>query len=183
MSQVSFISGALEIKFLILYIASRLVEPVPFEILQDLAMCDDGVDYFDFADCFAELLDTGNIAEEKEGSECLYHITDQGIHVADNLQSNVLAAIRERSLKSALRLLSFKKKGSKIRHYSEPVATGGYRLTCSIVEEREEIMNVSVFLDNKSQLEKMEYNFEKNPEVVYRGLLALLSGEINYLVN
>ena len=44
-------------------------------------------------------------------------------------------------------------------------------------------MNVSVFLDNKAQLEKMEYNFEKNPEVVYRGLLALLSGEINYLVN
>jgi hypothetical protein len=44
-------------------------------------------------------------------------------------------------------------------------------------------MNVSVFLDNKAQLEKMEYNFENNPEVVYRGLLALLSGEINYLVN
>ena len=36
---------------------------------------------------------------------------------------------------------------------------------------------------HKAQLEKMEYNFEKNPEVVYRGLLALLSGEINYLVN
>ena len=129
------------------------------------------------------LLDTGNIAEEKSGNTCLYRITDQGIHVADNLQSNVLTAIRERSLKSALRLLSFKKKGSEIRHHSEELATGGYKLTCSIVEEREEIMNVSVFLDNKAQLEKMEYNFEKNPEVVYRGLLALLSGEINYLVN
>ena len=154
-----------------------------FDNINDIVVQDGVVGYFDFADCFAELLDTGNIAEEKEGSECLYHITDQGIHVADNLQSNVLAAIRERSLKSALRLLSFKKKGSKIRHYSEPIGTGGDKLTCSIVEEREEIMNVSVSLDNKSQLEKMEYNFEKNPEVVYRGLLALLSGEINYLVN
>ena len=147
-------------------------------------MVQDGVvGYFDFADCFAELLDTGNIAEEKNGNSCLYRITEQGIHVADNLQSNILTAIRERSLKSALRLLSFKKKGSLIKHVSEPVPTGGFKLTCSIVEEREEIMKVSVFLDNKAQLEKMEYNFENNPEVVYRGVLALLSGEINYLVN
>ncbi|MBQ9115656.1 MAG: DUF4364 family protein [Clostridia bacterium] len=172
-----------DIKIFILYLLRNIGYPLDFDNINDIVVQDGVVGYFDFADCFAELLDTGNIAEEKNGRECLYRITDQGIHVADNLQSNILTAIRERSLKSALRLLSFKKKGSRIQHHSEPLENGGYTLTCSIVEERQEIMRVSVFLDNKAQLDKMEYNFENNPEVVYRGVLALLSGEINYLVN
>jgi len=172
-----------DIKIFILYLLRNIGYPLDFDNINDIVVQDGVVGYFDFADCFAELLDTGNIAEEKDGAVCLYRITDQGIHVADSLQSNVLTAIREKSLKSALRLLSFKKKGSEIRHHSEALPEGGYKLTCSIVEERQEIMKLSVFLDNKAQLDKMEYNFENNPEVVYRGILALLSGEINYLVN
>ena len=34
MSEFGFISGRLEIKFLILYIAARVAGPVPFEVLQ-----------------------------------------------------------------------------------------------------------------------------------------------------
>lgn len=172
-----------DIKIFILYLLRNIGYPLDFSNINDIVVQDGIVGYFDFADCFAELLDTENIREERIDGVCLYRITEQGIHVADNLQSNILTTIRERSLKSALRLLSFKKKGSLIKHKSEPLKDGGYRLECSIIEEREEIMKVSVFLDNKAQLDKMEYNFENNPEVVYRGVLALLSGEINYLVN
>ena len=54
-----------------------------FDNINDIVVQDGVVGYFDFADCFAELLDTGNIAEEKDENGCLYRITDQGIHVAD----------------------------------------------------------------------------------------------------
>ena len=50
MNGFGFISDKLEIKFLILYIAARVVGPVPFEVLQDLSMCDGGVDYFRFSE-------------------------------------------------------------------------------------------------------------------------------------
>jgi len=33
------------------------------------------------------------------------------------------------------------------------------------------------------QYEKMRYNFMNKSEVVYRGMLALLSGEVNYLIS
>ena len=36
MGEFGFISDKLEIKFLILYIAARVVGPVPFEVLQEL---------------------------------------------------------------------------------------------------------------------------------------------------
>ena len=61
MSSYGFISGKLEIKFLILYIAARIVEPVPFETLQELSMCDEGVDYFGFSECLADLVRTEHL--------------------------------------------------------------------------------------------------------------------------
>ena len=51
-----FIHDKLEIKFLILYIAARLIEPVPFDTLLDLTLCDDAIDYFDFSECLADLV-------------------------------------------------------------------------------------------------------------------------------
>ena len=50
-----FIHDKLEIKFLILYITARVIEPIPFDTVWDLAMCDEGVDYFDFAECLSDL--------------------------------------------------------------------------------------------------------------------------------
>lgn len=61
MSEFGFISDKLEIKFLILYIAARVIGPVPFEVLQDLSMCDGGVDYFTFAECLADLVRTEHL--------------------------------------------------------------------------------------------------------------------------
>ena len=51
-----FIHDKLEIKFLILYITARVIEPIPFDTVWDLAMCDEGVDYFDFAECLSDLV-------------------------------------------------------------------------------------------------------------------------------
>ena len=56
MARMGFIQDKLEIKFLLLYIASRLIEPVPFEAMQELAMIDDGVDFFDFSECMNDLV-------------------------------------------------------------------------------------------------------------------------------
>ena len=56
MSGWGFVHEKLDIKFLILYVAARVVEPVPFEDMLELSMCDDGFGYFDFSDCLAELV-------------------------------------------------------------------------------------------------------------------------------
>ena len=69
-----FIHDKLEIKFLILYIAARVIEPIPFDTMLDLTMCDDGVGYFDFSECLRDLVDTGHLTLSDTG---LYAITDK----------------------------------------------------------------------------------------------------------
>jgi hypothetical protein len=137
-------------------------------------------------ECFAELLETGNIAELKrenpEEGEELYEITPQGIHVADNLNSRILSSIREKSLKSALRFLSFRERGAKIKFDFQTMAGGRFEANCIITEKDEELLNVKLTLESSNQLERIRHNFYEKPEVVYKGILAVLTGEVNYLI-
>ena len=43
-------------------------------------------------------------------------------------------------------------------------------------------MHIELIADNRIELEKMKYNFQDNPEICYKGILALMSGEVNYLL-
>jgi hypothetical protein len=171
-----------DIKIFILYLMRHVGYPLEFPDINDIVIQDGVVGYFDFAECFAELLDTGNLAEEKVDGTDLYYITERGIQVTDTLDSKIMDTIREKSLKNALRLLSFKKRGAELKCTGEELEEGHYRITCIIREHNKEILRLSVVLDNKSQFERMKANFYDKPEIVYRGILALLSGEVNYLL-
>ena len=91
MNGFGFISDKLEIKFLILYIAARVVGPVPFEVLQDLSMCDGGVDYFRFSECLADLVRTEHLTLDAAG---LYAITEKGRQNSAACESSLPYTVR-----------------------------------------------------------------------------------------
>ena len=74
MARHGFIHDKLDIKLLILYFMSRVAAPVDFATVTGLTLCDDGIDYFLFAEALSELVGTGHLTLEKE----LYAITDKG---------------------------------------------------------------------------------------------------------
>ncbi len=184
-----------DIKIFILYLMKNLNFPLDFNTLGDIVAQDEFVTYFDFAECFSELLDSGTIEEIEVDQPVvmtsagrnkpaeLYRITSGGVQVVEQLQSNLLNMIREKSLKSAMRLLSFKRRGTEVRCEPRERADGRYDLRCSIVEGDVSLMELSLVVDTKYQLDKMIYYFNERPEVVYRGVFSLLTGDINYLID
>ncbi len=172
-----------DIKIFILYLLRHIGYPLDFVSINDIVVQDGFVSYFDFAECFAELLETGNVEELNQDGQEVYLITEQGRHVADTLESRLVHMLRDKSLKSAMRLLSFRKRGSDIRCEIEMLDGGKCVLHCAIIECREEVLKVSVTLDSVEQAQRMKYNFDSKPETLYKGVLALLSGEVNYLIS
>lgn len=172
-----------DIKIFILYLLRNIDYPLDFVNINDIVVQDGVVGHFDFIECFSELLETGNVAEIKKDGEDYYVITSQGKHVADNLDSRLINMLKEKSLKSALRLLSFKKKNAKIKVEYEPMSGNRILARCIISERDENILDVKLVLESVNQLERIKRNFYDNPEVVYKGILAVLTGEVNYLIN
>ena len=89
-----FIQDKLEIKFLILYLAARVIEPVPFDTLLDLTLCDDAVDYFDFSECLADLVKTEHLTLDEESG--LYAITEKGRRNSEICETSLPYSVRLR---------------------------------------------------------------------------------------
>ena len=72
-----FVQDELDLKVLILYIAARVIEPVPFDTILDLTLCDDAIDYFDFSECLRDLVDTGHLTLSEEGPAQQQNLREQ----------------------------------------------------------------------------------------------------------
>ena len=71
-----------DIKIFILYLLGSVGYPLDFNTISDIVVQDDFVGYFDFAECFAELVDCGNIEIIHAEPNDLYRITPNGRLVA-----------------------------------------------------------------------------------------------------
>ena len=79
--------------------------------------------------------------------------------------------------------LDFKKRNIKVSSKVEKRDDGRYNVVCTIKENDVVIMQNSVVVDTENRAKRMEDNFRDHPEVVYKGVTALLSGNINFIFN
>ncbi|MBR6676053.1 MAG: DUF4364 family protein [Clostridia bacterium] len=110
----------------------------------------------------------------------LYEVTDTGRQVARVLSDSLMVTVREKSYRSALRHLSFERQGAYVNHSYRPDGDG-FLVNCSIKDHKGTVMDLTVRADSEYQLRRMLNNYSERPEVVFRGVVALLSGDVNYL--
>ena len=120
---IGFIQDKLEIKFLILYIAARVTEPLTPEDMQDLTMCDDGIDYFDYAECLNDLVKTEHLRLTEEGR---YAITDKGMKNSQICESSLPLSVRQRSDRN---IAAYNKAALRPMHW--PSGSSGSRSGCT----------------------------------------------------
>lgn len=168
-----------EIKVFILFLLNNLDDPLEFSTVNDIVIQDGFVNYFDFAICFAELLEACQITETDDNKP-LYAISDVGRTAIESYESTLYNTVREKALRSALRLLAFNKSGNKISS-SITDCKSGYTLKCTISDNERILFNTEVFLTEKHYAEKLKANFDERAEIIYKGTLALLSGDVNFI--
>ena len=178
----SLVGNMNNVKIFVLYLMENINYPMDFFTLNDIVMQTDYVMYLDFAEAFNDMLDTGLINEiEREGEEKLYEITEKGRFIARELKSDLLPSILDRSLSAALRYLNFKKRGIVARCTIEKTDDGRFSVNCSFTEKKVLIFSQNLVVDTLDRAQRMQNNFYERPEAIYRGVTALLAGNVNYL--
>lgn len=178
----SLIGGMKNVKIFVLYLMANLRRPMDFITLNDIVMQTDYVMYLDFAEAFHKMLDDGLIEKtgERDG-DALYDITAKGKMVADELHGDILHSMLDKSLTAALRYLDFKAQGIEAKCESRRREDGYYDFSCSLLEHGKPIFSVSLVVDTAARAEQLKENFRDRPEVIYRGVHAMLAGKANYL--
>jgi len=171
MTAFGFITDKLEIKFLILYITARLVGPAPFEVLQELSMCDSGVDYFDFSECLADLVRTEHLTLDKNG---LYLITEKGRRNSAICESSLPYSVRMQAEKEIVfhneRLKRQNLVGAKVEQRGE----NRYIVTLSLSDELDHLMKLELLVTRPELATQLQKRFKDKAETLYSEILAVL---------
>ena len=172
------------VKIFVLYLLENINYPLDFATINDVVMQTDYVMYLDFAEAFYQMLDMDLIEkiDDGEGNE-LYLITAKGRCVARELKSDLLASMLDKALAKALQFLDFKKREVVARCTIEKTDDGRYAVICSFTEKKVCIFSQTLIVDTENRASRMRDNFYERPEVIYRGVVALMAGNVNYLFN
>ena len=176
MAGPGFIHDKLEIKFLILYIAARIIEPVPFDTVLDLTMCDDAIDYFDFSECLADLVKTEHLTLSEEG---LYAITDKGLRNSAICESSLPYSVRLRCDKN-LEVWNRKlRRKNQVKASWEQRRNGTYTLKLSLDDDMGSVMDLRLMVPREDMAKLLADRFRKSPEQLYSKIMELLLAEDN----
>lgn len=177
----SAIGSLNNVKIFVLYLMKNVNYPLDFFTINDIVMQTDYVMYLDFAVAFNSLVDTGLIEKIDDNGEEKYRVTPNGAMVASELKSDILSSILDKSLAAALRYLDFKKRGVTLKFDIEETDDGRYRIDTSFIEGGQCMFSQMIIVDSLDRAKRMKQNFYERPEALYRGVLALLSGNVNYI--
>lgn len=171
MARFGFIHSKLDIKLLILYIMNRVAAPIDFATLTDLAMCDDGVDYFDYAEAVSELLASGHLAQDGE----FYSITDKGRRNCADTESSLSPVIRKRCDQRLTPLNQALKRKAQVR--GEVVAdpdSGEVTVKLSLDDDHGSLFSLSLLAGTEEEGHRIAAYFTDHPDRVYNGILGVL---------
>lgn len=166
-----------EIKILICYILSKTGVPMSFAGLHESLSEHELVNYFELVAAMDSLEHTGHIAATAgEKSAVLYEITGLGKTTADTIDSLLPPSVRDKAVSSAKKLLRRKKREKEITAEISPCGKG-FEVKLSIPENDVRLISFTVFCPTSGEAELLRRRFLNDPAYIYKGVLALLTGD------
>ena len=176
MARHGFIHDKLDIKFLILYIMARVASPIDFHALTDLTMCDDGVDYFEFAEAVSELVETGHLTLENQ----LYSITDKGRADGAACESSLPYTVKQKCGANLVKLNGILRRNAQVRSSVEDRNEGGSIVKMELGDDKGNLFTLNLLFGTREQAQRLAEGFQEEPERVYNDVItALLEWEKN----
>lgn len=166
-----------EIIILICYILASADRPVTFEQLNLALQKQQLVNYFEFASAMEHLQKTGHVQLEREGKTDTFLLTELGRATAETFESTLPAAVKERgvgALENILRLFRRQQENRVTIDKKED----GYVVTLTIPDIGSDLLSVSIFMPTEKECERIRKRFLNDPMLVYKGVFALLTGDI-----
>lgn len=165
------------IKILICYLLNSVDRPLSFENLNEIIQNDGLCNYFGFASALHELLVSGHVDLIKDKGNELYKVTSLGVETAKLLERRLPAAVRDKAINAAVKLLS------RIKRESENIVQifedrKGFKVNCKVLDMGDTLMELKLFVADRAQAETVKRQFQNYPEVIYKGVLSLMTGDV-----
>lgn len=161
-----------EIRILLCYLLSTVdaafTKAEILSIMQENGLAN----YFEITDVLSELIEKKTIDFDPDTKSC--RATDTARMIAKQLDNVVPSSVRERAVSAALNLLARTRREQENRVEIRKTEQG-YNVECHISGGDMDLMSFCLYVPDHYQAQLVKENFHRDPEAVYRILLALVT--------
>lgn len=171
--RLGFVRSELEIKTLTLYVLNYAKVPVSFDELLLMAFVDDAIDYFDFSQYLAQMVDSGHVSVCDDTGSARYSITRKGIRDLNACRSSVPHSVLRKAEKAADKVVEEIKRRNfvdvkTIEDNGRHVAIG------KLKDENGELFSFSMTAASSDSAKKLTANFYRHAERIYNEFLKAM---------
>lgn len=163
-----------DIRVLLCYLLASVGAPLPQEDILSILQEYDLANYFEIMDTLSDLQSKGLIQASQEFPGCVT-TTEQGREVARQLDVTLPISIREKTVGAAMNLLARAKREQENRVEIKKNEKG-YSVTCHVSDGEMDLLAFTLYAPDRYQANQIKKNFHRNPEIVYRAVLAAVTG-------
>ena len=167
----------LEVKVLLCYLLSALGQPISFDQLYAALSGQGLVNYFELGHVLEKLLETGHLSQKAGAAPAMYVATALGTRTGKEFEKNLPLTVREKSLHACKLLFEQERRLSQVEITQTPREGGGFVLELAMPDEDGQLMSVRVLAPTEKDCENLKRRFLNAPLTIYKGMLALLSGD------
>ena len=165
-----------ELKMLICYILHHIDRPMPISALIEVFVKEGIGNYFETASAASSLVKNGHIAvETSQDNQRCYVATPLGTSAAETFEKDLPLSVRDRALEAAQRYFVIQERRTQNKTDIKKVHDG-YLLTLTIKDVGSDLLTLTILLPDLTSCEQIKTRFLSDPIVVYKGVVALLTG-------
>lgn len=165
-----------EIKLLICYLLKALKRPLTRtqinEILSEYSLAN----YFEINGAVSELVAGGQVIGEITDTEELITLTAKAELDVHSIERSLPRSIREKSVAAAIKVLS-RERIIKESNVEVKALEHGYHVTFTVMDMDTELLKITVYVPDESQIETVKKNFFNNAVAVYSDVISALTTE------
>lgn len=169
-----YIRDDLDLKFLILYLMDRVIRPITFQQLLELAIfLDPGVDYFSLIGAVAHMVKTGQLTLESGR----YAITDRGRRNSAICEGNLPYSIRLHCEENLLKVNEDLRLSEEVRARIEDREDGTCILHLWFSDLDGPLLELHLLVSNHPEAQSMSERFLDDPSALYTEVVESLASE------
>ena len=170
MRRLGFIHDMLDVKVLILYVASRVQYPVNCQEIYELCYQDECLSYFDVCTALPEMVASGHLQQEGE----TYEITPKGREAGALTADSIAYTVRQRAENAVARFNRQIRRSSYVKTQVVPRDSGDYTVIMSLNDDAGNLMTMELTAPDQRQAIRLGRLFEGKAEIVYNLVMTEL---------
>ena len=170
MKRLGFIHNMMDVKILILYVASRANYPLTVQEIYELCYQDECLSYFDICTAVPEMVTSGHLQQVEDR----YEITEQGRQDGAITEDSIAFTVKRRAEDAVAKFNRQLRRSSYVRTHTVPRDNGEYTVVMALDDDTGNLMTLELTAPDSRQAVRLSKLFEEKAEDVYKMTMTVL---------